>query len=258
MILAPPDEYPILAAEQALELSSLGPPTPATPHGLDEWLRRMGRLPLMDQPGTRWRYSTGSMILGALISRAAGQPAAAFYQERIFGPLGMPDTGFVVPAGQLPRLVPCYASDGGTLAPFDDGGQWARPQPFTDGGGGLAGPVADYLAFGQMLLDGGRHRGTRFLAPELVAEMTTDQLTAPQRDTAGPILDGRGWGYGVSIIGRRAAGPAGYGWDGGFGTAWANDPDTGLVAVLCTQVLAGPGGGAVEEAFWAGAYRALN
>ena len=258
MILAPPDEYPILAAEQALELSSLGPPTPATPHGLDEWLRRMGRLPLMDQPGTRWRYSTGSMILGALISRAAGQPAAAFYQERIFGPLGMPDTGFVVPAGQLPRLVPCYASDGGTLAPFDDGGQWARPQPFTDGGGGLAGPVADYLAFGQMLLDGGRHRGTRFLAPELVAEMTTDQLTAPQRDTAGPILDGRGWGYGVSIIGPRAAGPAGYGWDGGFGTAWANDPDTGLVAVLCTQVLAGPGGGAVEEAFWAGAYRALN
>ena len=260
-ILAPPDEYPILAAEQALELHSAGPPTPATPLGPDEWLRRMGSLPLMDQPGTEWRYNTGSLILGALITRAAGQPAAEFYRERIFAPLGMPDTGFVVPTAQLSRFVPCYADDGGTLVPFDDGGQWARPQPFTDCGGGLAGPVADYLAFGQMLLDGGRHRGTRFLAPELVAEMTTDQLTAPQRATAGPILDGRGWGYGVSIIGpaaRESAGPAGYGWSGGFGTVWANDPDAGLVAVLCTQVLAGPGGAAVEEAFWDAAYPALN
>jgi CubicO group peptidase (beta-lactamase class C family) len=91
--------------------------------------------------------------------------------------------------------------------------------------------------------------------------MTTDQLTAQQRDTAGPILDGRGWGYGVSIIGppgRRGAGPAGYGWNGGFGTAWANDPDSGLIGVLCTQVLAGPGGAAVEEAFWDGAYQALS
>jgi CubicO group peptidase (beta-lactamase class C family) len=261
MILAPPSAYPILAAEQALELSSVGPPTPATPYGPDEWLRRMGSLPLMDQPGTQWRYNTGSLILGALIARAAGQPADAFYRERIFGPLGMADTGFVVPAARLPRLVPCYQDEGGTLVPFDDGGQWARPQPFTDGGAGLAGPVSDYLAFGQMLLDGGRHRGAQFLAPELVAEMTTDQLTAQQRDTAGPILDGRGWGYGVSIIGppgRRGAGPAGYGWNGGFGTAWANDPDSGLVGVLCTQVLAGPGGAAVEEAFWDGAYQALS
>lgn len=261
MILAPPSEYPILAAEQALELSSVGPPTPATPHGPDEWLRRMGRLPLMDQPGTQWRYNTGSLILGVLIARAAGQPAAEFYRERILGPLGMPDTGFVVPAAELSRLVPCYQEDGGTLVPFDDGGQWTRPQPFTDGGAGLTGPVSDYLAFGQMLLDGGRHHGHQFLAPELVAEMTTDQLTARQRDTAGPLLDGRGWGYGVSIIGpasARGAGPAGYGWNGGFGTAWANDPDTGLVAVLCTQVLAGPGGGAVEAAFWDGAYQAVT
>ena len=94
MILAPPSEYPILEAEQALELRSVGPPTPVTPHGPDEWLRRMGTLPLMDQPGGQWRYNTSSQILGVLIARAAGQPVESFYNERIFGPLGMTGTGF--------------------------------------------------------------------------------------------------------------------------------------------------------------------
>jgi CubicO group peptidase (beta-lactamase class C family) len=260
MILAPPSDYPILAAEQELQLCSVGPPTPATPHGPDEWLRRMGRLPLMDQPGRQWRYNTSSLILGALIARAAGQPLDRFYRERIFGPLGMTDTGFTVPAGQLARLVPSYQQAGGKLVPFDDGGQWARPQPFPDGGAGLVSTVGDYLAFGQMLLAGGRHQGRPFLAAELVAEMTADQLTAEQRGTAGPILDDRGWGYGVSIIDPPAAagtGPAGYGWNGGFGTAWVNDPAEDLVAVLCTQVLIMPGSGEVEAGFWATAYRAL-
>jgi CubicO group peptidase (beta-lactamase class C family) len=73
MILAPPEDYPILLAEAALELRSVGPPTPVTPHGPDEWIRRMGTLLLMDQPGERWRYNTGSQILGVLIARASGR-----------------------------------------------------------------------------------------------------------------------------------------------------------------------------------------
>ena len=259
MILAPPEEYPILQAEQALELSSVGPPTPVTPHGPDEWLRRLGTLPLMDQPGVQWRYSTGSQILGVLIARAAGQPAEAFYREHIFGPLGMNDTGFQVPAGELHRLVPCYQEAGGTLAAFDDDGAWSRPRAFTDAGAGLVAAVGDYLNFGQMLLAGGECRGERVLAPELVAAMTTDQLTPGQRETAGPILDGRGWGFGVSIIDPpEQTGLKGYGWNGGFGTAWANDPAEGLVAVLATQVLAGPGSSSVEADFWSAAYRALE
>ena len=259
MILAPPEEYPILQAEQALELSSVGPPTPVTPHGPDEWLRRLGTLPLMDQPGVQWRYNTGSQILGVLIARAAGQPAEAFYREHIFGPLGMNDTGFQVPASELHRLVPCYQEAGGTLAAFDDDGAWSRPRAFTDAGAGLAATVGDYLSFGQMLLAGGVCRGERLLAPELVAAMTTDQLTAGQRETAGPILDGRGWGFGVSIIDPpEQTGLKGYGWNGGFGTAWANDPAEGLVAVLATQVLAAPGSSSVEADFWSAAYRALD
>ena len=259
MILASPDEYPILQAEQALELSSVGPPTPVTPHGPDEWLRRLGTLPLMDQPGVQWRYNTGSQILGLLIARAAGQPAEAFYREHIFDPLGMDDTGFQVPAGKLQRLVPCYQQSGGVLAPFDDDGAWTRPRAFTDAGAGLVSTVGDYLSFGQMLLAGGTCRGERVLAAEMVAAMTSDQLTPGQRETAGLILDGRGWGFGLSIIDApEQHGLKGYGWNGGFGTAWANDPAEGLVAVLATQVLAAPGSSSVEADFWSGTYRALG
>jgi CubicO group peptidase (beta-lactamase class C family) len=224
MILAPPSEYPILRAEQALELMSVGPPVPATPHGPDEWLRRMGTLPLMDQPGQQWRYNTGSQILGVLVARAAGRSAESFYSERIFQPLGMRDTAFVTPAGDLGRLVACYQEVDGALVRYDDGGRWARRQMFADGGAGLVSTVGDYLAFGRMLLAGGTHRGEQFLAPELVTAMTTDQLTVDQRATGGPVLGGRGWGYGVSVIDGPAAsgeGPTGYGWSGGFGTVWA-------------------------------------
>jgi CubicO group peptidase (beta-lactamase class C family) len=261
MILAPPSEYPILEAEQALELRSVGPPTPVTPHGPDEWLRRMGTLPLMDQPGTQWRYNTSSQILGVLISRAADQPVDSFYRERIFDPLGMHDTGFRALPAQLSRLVPCYQQAGGALEPFDDDGQWSRPRVFADCGAGLLSTASDYLAFGQMLLADGVHRGERILAPELAAAMTADQLTPRQRDAAGPILDGRGWGFGVSIIDPSefaGRGPKGYGWNGGFGTAWANDPEEDLVAILCTQVLSAPGSSPVEADFWSATYQALN
>ena len=243
MILAPPSEYPVLAAEQELELCSAGPPVPATPHDPDEWLRRMGTLPLMDQPGAQWRYATSSQILGVLVARAAGQPAEELYAERILGPLGMTGTGFTVPQAQLSRLVPCLQHADGKLEPYDDQELWARPRPFPDCGAGLAATVGDYLAFGRMLLDGGTYRGTRLVPPDLVADMTADHLTPEQRASAGPILDGRGWGFGVSVM------DGGYGWGGGFGTTWFNDPARDLVAVLCTQVLAGPASWAVESDF---------
>jgi CubicO group peptidase (beta-lactamase class C family) len=260
MILAPPEEYPILAAEAALELRSVGPPAPGSPLDPAEWLRRMGTLPLMDQPGTQWRYATSSQVLGVLVSRAAGEPLESYYAERIFEPLGMDDTAFWLPEGELGRLVPAYDTDGGTLVPADDGGQWAGPRPFADGGAGLVSTAGDYLAFGRMLLGGGALAGTRILAPEWVAAMTTDQLSPQQRDTAGPILDGRGWGFGLSVLGSpdgHGAGPRGYGWSGGYGTSWLNDPEAGLTGVLCTQLFASAGGTDLEAAFWSAVYEAL-
>src|SRR5262249_2014292 len=96
MILAPPSENPILQAEADLGLRCAGPPFPPTMHEPDEWMRRMGTLPLMDQPGAQWRYCTGSMILGVLNARASGQRLEAFYEQAIFEPLGMRDTAFFV------------------------------------------------------------------------------------------------------------------------------------------------------------------
>jgi CubicO group peptidase (beta-lactamase class C family) len=224
-------------------------------------MRRMGTLPLMDQPGEQWRYNTGSQILGVLVARASGQPAAAFYDERIFEPLGMKDTTFRVPARDVQRLVPCYQQVDGRLEPFDDESAWTRPRAFTDCGAGLVATAGDYLAFGQMMLAGGVHNGERLLAPELVAAMTSDQLSAAQRDTAGPILGGRGWGFGLSIIDRLEPGarePKSYGWSGGFGTVWANDPDADLVAIMCTQVLAAPNTSVLESDFWSATYNALE
>jgi CubicO group peptidase (beta-lactamase class C family) len=116
------------------------------------------------------------------------------------------------------------------------------------------------MAFGQMVSAGGAYRGERIVAPELVAAMTADQLTPEQRDRGGPILDGRGWGFGLSVIDPptvAGGGPKGYGWSGGFGTVWVNDPEEDLVAVLCTQVLS-PTDGALEAAFWSAAYQALE
>jgi CubicO group peptidase (beta-lactamase class C family) len=262
MILAPPDAYPVLQAEAALELRSAGPPTPITPHAPDEWMRRMGTLPLMWQPGEQWAYATGSQILGVLVARASGAPVERFFADRIFGPLGMHDTSFVVTEADRDRFALCYqVDDDGSLVPYDDGDTWLHPRPFADCGGGLVSTVADYLAFGSMLANHGSHGGTRLVAPELVDAMTTNQLTAAQRAAAGPILRGRGWGFGVSIIdppGDGTPGPKGYGWSGGFGTVWVNDPTEGLTAVCCTQVLLCGAVFALEADFWSRTYAALE
>ena len=129
---------------------------------------RSATLPLMHQPGERWMYNTGSDVLGVLIARAAGQPLETFLRERIFEPLGMKDTGFSVPAAKLDRLATSYWTnpETGALEVYrrGRGGQWSRPPAFPSGGGGLVSTVDDYLAFGQMLLNKGKHGRERILS----------------------------------------------------------------------------------------------
>jgi len=103
-MMAPPDAYPILQAANAQQIG-MGPPNPTSMPAPDEWMRRLGSLQLMHQPGERWMYNTGSDVLGVLIARAAGQEFETFLRERIFEPLGMKDTGFSVPAAKLDRLA---------------------------------------------------------------------------------------------------------------------------------------------------------
>jgi CubicO group peptidase (beta-lactamase class C family) len=241
-----PEETPIVAAAMRRKIG-LGPPKPATPHSPDEWLKLFAELPLMHQPGQRWSYEMGFGVLGVLVARAAGQPLETFLTERIFAPLGMADTGFSVPAGKLHRLATSYGLDhkNGVLELYDgvEDSQWSQPPAFPDARGGLVSTVNDYLAFGRMLLRDGRYPGGRLLSRPSVRLMTTNQLTAEQREgseSAPLFLEDLGWGFGVGVVIHRSelsAVPGQFGWDGGLGTSWRSDPAEDMVTILMTQTL---------------------
>ena len=267
LIVGSPDAYPILKAANELEIMTALPNPPA-PHTPDEWMRRLGTLPLMHQPGERWMYHTGSDVLSVLIARASGQPPATFFRERIFEPLGMNDTGFSVPAAELGRLAPAYRrnpeSHALELHDGATGSTWSRPPAFPSGGGGLVSTVDDYLAFGQMLLNQGRHGSRRVLSEASVAAMTTDHLTPAQKAVSELVpgfWKGRGWGFGLSLLPRRddpAVVSARFGWDGGFGTSWCSDPEEGLVAILMIQRLGFPLTSEIRRDFWAAVDQPVN
>jgi CubicO group peptidase (beta-lactamase class C family) len=237
----------------------------------DEWLRRLGELPLMYQPGSTWLYHTGSEVLGHLVARASGQPFEDFLRERIFVPLGMRDTGFRITAEQVPRLPPSYrGSAGGALTLHDDPARslWSAPA-FAAGGGGLLSTVDDYFAFQRMLLGGGQcnvghnGQGERILARPTVALMTTDQLTPAQRQGVGMFLDDdTGWGFGVGVALHRShlyGTPGRFGWDGGIGTSAYVDPAEDMIGILMTQrLMESPAAPAAFIDFWNGAYQAFS
>jgi CubicO group peptidase (beta-lactamase class C family) len=240
---APPGTYPIVDALEEI-LPGGGPPQPALPPPPDEWIRRFGTLPLMHQPGERWMYNTGSDVLGVLIARASGQPFDVFLRERIFEPLGMRDTGFGVPPDSRDRFATSYAVnfETGALDLYDEPeGQWSATPAFPSGAGGLVSTADDFLAFAQMLMNGGLLGNERVVARSSVETMTTDQLTPEQKARSGIVpgyFDNHGWGFGVAVVTERItpSEPIGkYGWDGGLGTTWFNDPSEDLTGILLTQ-----------------------
>jgi CubicO group peptidase (beta-lactamase class C family) len=254
---------PVNEAAAGLELS-VGPPQPALPPEPDEWMRRFSTLPLMCQPGERWLYHTGADVLGVLIARATGQPFGSFLRERIFEPLGMKDTAFSVPPADVGRLATSYMTDPhtGALEVFDEpAGQWSSPPAFPGGGAGLVSTGDDFLAFAEMLLGGGRP----ILSRPSVETMTTDQLTPAQKEISGFFpgdFDARGWGFGVGMATRRdhPAMPVGqYGWDGGLGTIWRNDPSEQMVTMLMTNAAwTSPNPPDIALDFLTGAYAAIE
>jgi CubicO group peptidase (beta-lactamase class C family) len=239
---------------------SVGPPQPSLPPEPDEWMRRFSTLPLMCQPGERWLYHTGADVLGVLIARASGQ---AFLRERIFEPLGMKDTAFSAAPG-TGRMVTSYTTDpvSGELHLYDEPtGQWSTPPAFPSGGAGLVSTAADFLAFADMLLRG----GSPLLSRPSVETMTTDQLTPEQKAVSGfypDDFDARGWGFGVGVVTRREhpAAPVGqYGWDGGLGTIWRNDPSEQMVTILMTNAAwTSPRPPAIALDFLSGVYAAIE
>jgi len=263
VVLAPPGRYPI---QKAMEEAGLAPgPTPPslTP---DEWMKRLGALPLVHQPGEGWMYHTGSDVLGVLIARASGQTLESFLRERLFEPLGMKDTAFHVPAEKLSRLPPSYVRrrETGALALHDDPGasRWAHPA-FSSGGGGLVSTADDYLAFCQMMLDKGRYGHQRILSRPSVELMTTDHLTPQEKAEASVFFaDGSGWGFGMGVCTRRddlASTPGRFGWNGGTGTSAYTDPREEMVGILMTQrLMDSPTPPAVFRDFWTSAYQAID
>jgi CubicO group peptidase (beta-lactamase class C family) len=239
MVIAPPGSYPIQRAMDELELGQ-GAPDPVVPPAPDEWIRRLGTLPLMHQPGAGWMYHTGSDVLGVLIARATGQPFEEFLRERILEPLKMADTGFSVPAANLSRLATGYADNGVDVYDAVADSKWRQPPAFPSGAGGMVSTIQDYLAFSQMMLREGRYDGGRLLCRDSVEMMTTDQLTPAQKQGAGaftPYFATHGWGFGMSVATKREGlgEPAGrYGWNGGLGSVWYADPAEDMVTILLT------------------------
>jgi CubicO group peptidase (beta-lactamase class C family) len=211
----------------------------------DEWIRRLGALPLVHQPGERWMYDTAANVTGVYVSRATGMSFGDALRERLFDPLGMNDAGFSVDRTNLGRLATAYERDSSTTgeAVVEDGpdGRWSRPPVFESGGGGLVATAHDWLAFASALMAGGAHRGTRVLSQSSVDMMTSDHLTLAQKVVSGfwpGYFDGMGWGFGMSVItGSNDHGHliGSYGWPGFYGTAWYNDPARGTIAIVMIQ-----------------------
>lgn len=178
-------------AEAGMSPNPLPPPVPP-----EEWMKRLGALPLVYQPGEKWLYHTGADVLGVLMARVTGQPLQEVMADRLFGPLGMTDTAFHVPADKLDRLPAAYGPDPGTgaLVLFDGPAEsvWASPPDFPSAGGGLVSTADDLLAFGAMMLNKGRSGPQRILSRPAVELMTTDHLSAAQKEENELFLDGIG------------------------------------------------------------------
>lgn len=250
------------------------------PHTADEFMKRLGSLPLAHHPGDRWLYHMGSEILGVLIARVSGKSFGSFLHERIFDPLGMRDTDFYVPQSKLERLPACYGMNFPMVGYVDSssgpegelivlheahGGCFSQPPVFESGGGGLVSTVDDMLAFGKMMLNNGEHHGERILSRLSIELMTMDHISPGQKSTS-PFFENfwenRGWGFGMSIVTRRndiADVPGRFGWDGAFGTSWYVDPKEELIGVFMTQrrpdVLEIPP--SIRD-FWTAAYQAID
>lgn len=151
----------------------------------DEFMCRLGALPLSYQPGERWQYHISIEVLGILVARVTGQTFESFLRERIFDPLGMKDTGFYVPELKIERLPPAFNPDPqtGEFIVWDEGtgGRYSKPPAFQAGGGGLLATIDDYHAYLQMLLNKGMHGTKRILSRPAVQLMTTNRLTPEQQ-----------------------------------------------------------------------------
>ena len=214
-------------------------------HSNADLVAALGPLPLVHQPGTRWEYSRATDVLGAVLEVIEGESLGGLLQRRVFGPLGMHDTGFAVPVAQQHRLAEAFERDPqtGLGMPLID---VTAPPVFESAGGGLVSTASDYARFLQLMLGRGTAPGPDGLgAPvRLLGRATVDFMTADHLGSlpvAGDILP-TGYGFGLGVAVRTAAGKATrpgsaghYSWSGLGGTFFFVDPAEDLFAILLTQ-----------------------
>ncbi len=235
---------------------------------LAQWLARICCVPLNCQPGSRFQYGHSHDVLGRLIEVLSGQAFDVFLQERLFGPLGMADTGFHVPAAKAGRFSAQYALDAQGRLQLDDppAGRWARPRRFLGGGGDLVSSTRDYLRFCQMLLNMGELDGVRILGRKTVELMTLNHLPPPPLPSSfgGDQYD-HGYGYGLGVrvlldVARSGLpGSVGeYGWAGYAGTYFWIDPVEQMIGLVMPQIVVADGVPfGLAERFRALAYQAI-
>lgn len=214
---------------------------------LEDFSRRLAKLPLAYQPGEGWVYSVSVDLQGYLVEKLSGKPFPEFLRERIFDPLGMKDTAFFVPPEKLDRLAVEYSWDpkSSALSPAAADPNVSKPPAVPSGGGGLFSTAGDYLRFTQMLLNGGHLNGARLLAPSSVDLMRSNHV--PQHVKNGKfgigiyrMQPGLGFGYDFAILEEplklgSTAGAGTYLWDGIAGTWFWIDPTHDLIFIGMIQ-----------------------
>lgn len=257
-----PPQYPIQAAMQT---AGVAPGFELPKLGNDAYMKAIGALPLIHQPGQGWLYHIGMDVAGVLIARVSGRKLSVFMEERLFGPLGMADTGFFVLPEKMDRLASWYMPDmnGGTglnLVEKNADGRYAKPPLFEAGGGGQVSTAADVHTFFRMMLGKGTLKGVRILGEASIEEMCRDQIPAAQKAAwpfAPGFWDDHGWGLGQAII-TKGDGTGRFGWDGGYGTSGYADAANDLVGVMLTQrMMTSPEPTPFYRDFWKHAYGAL-
>jgi CubicO group peptidase (beta-lactamase class C family) len=259
-VMAPPDTYPIQRAEAELDLNTFEPPWPPSELTPDAWIAALGTLPLLDQPGSRWRYAGGAQVAGILIERAGGAPLGDVLRARVFEPLGMVDTDFYVPSDKRHRFTTQYTPNPhtGTLQILDrPDGWWSVPPTMPDANGWLVSTIDDFWSFASMLAaDGGD-----LLGAESVGELLRDRMTTEDRaENTMFVGDHSGWGLMMAVPAADGSTgvPGGFGWEGGTGTSWRTDLSVGLTGILFTQrAMTSPEPPEVVTDFWRAAYGAL-
>ncbi|HEY1826116.1 MAG TPA: serine hydrolase domain-containing protein [Acidimicrobiales bacterium] len=206
--------------------------------------------PLVFQPGSKWNYSVAFDVLGRLIEIWSGQSLDLFLQERIFDPLGMPDTGWWVDSERAERLAMLYFPSAQGSTPQEDWASYSlRRPPILGGGGGLHSTAADYDRFCAMMLGGGELDGVRLLSSRTVDLMTSNHLPGDV-DLEEVAVDsyseieyrGLGFGFGMSVMNDRRRNKSlvsegSYSWGGAASTTFWIDPAEDLTASFYTQLL---------------------